>query len=57
MQTGRRMQHAMQNIKEMPVFFEFSLCLSRACLGKMIHFQYKWRKNWLFFPCRANSPR
>jgi hypothetical protein len=24
--------------------FEFSLCLSRACLGKMIHFVYKWRK-------------
>jgi hypothetical protein len=23
-------------------FFEFSLCLSRACLGKMIVFIYKW---------------
>eukprot|EP01046_Picozoa_sp_COSAG06_P068233 COSAG06_NODE_18058_length_905_cov_73.593052_2_plen_105_part_00 len=21
-----------------PLFFEFSLCLSRACLGKMMHF-------------------
>jgi hypothetical protein len=28
-----------------PSFFEFSLCLSRACLGKMIVFIYKWRKN------------
>jgi hypothetical protein len=25
-------------------FFEFSLCLSRACLGKMIVFIYKWLK-------------
>jgi hypothetical protein len=29
-------------------FFEFSLCLSRACLGKTIHFIYKWRKKWRF---------
>eukprot|EP01046_Picozoa_sp_COSAG06_P037655 COSAG06_NODE_4273_length_4410_cov_5.289754_6_plen_101_part_00 len=29
-------------------FFEFSLCLSRACLGKMIVFIYKWRKKWAF---------
>jgi hypothetical protein len=27
---------------ETPSFFEFSLCLSRACLGKMIIFIYKW---------------
>ena len=26
------------------LFFEFSLCLSRACLGKMIVFIYKWLK-------------
>ena len=25
-------------------FWEFSLCLSRACLGKIIIFIYKWRK-------------
>jgi hypothetical protein len=25
-------------------FFEFSLCLSRACLGKIIVFMYKWLK-------------
>jgi len=29
-------------------FFEFSLCLSRACLGKMIVFIYKWLKNAVF---------
>eukprot|EP01044_Picomonas_judraskeda_P034032 COSAG03_NODE_13918_length_484_cov_0.664935_2_plen_102_part_01 len=31
-------------------FFEFSLCLSRACLGKMIIFISRWRKKWRFFP-------
>ena len=25
--------------------FEFSLCLSGACLGKMIVFIYKWRRH------------
>jgi hypothetical protein len=30
------------------IFFEFSLCLSRACLGKMIVFIYKWLKNAVF---------
>ena len=29
-------------------FFDFSLCLSRACLGKMIVFIYKWCKNGVF---------
>jgi hypothetical protein len=29
-------------------FFEFSLCLSRACLGKMFVFIYKWLKNAIF---------
>ena len=28
--------------------FEFSLCLSRACLGKMIIFSTKWRKKTRF---------
>eukprot|EP01046_Picozoa_sp_COSAG06_P025205 COSAG06_NODE_2104_length_7581_cov_9.832130_4_plen_264_part_00 len=29
--------------------FEFSLCLSRACLGKIMHLMYKWhRKKWRF---------
>ena len=26
------------------LFLEFSVCLSRACLGKMFGFIYKWRK-------------
>jgi hypothetical protein len=35
-------------------FFEFSLCLSRACLGKMFVFIYKWRKKDRFYsPCQA----
>jgi len=29
-------------------FLEFSLCLSRACLGKIMHFIYKWRKKCRF---------
>jgi hypothetical protein len=33
------------------LFFEFSLCLSRACLGKMIIFSIKWRKKWRFRTC------
>jgi hypothetical protein len=30
------------------VFFEFSLCLSRACLGKMFVYIYKWLKKTVF---------
>jgi hypothetical protein len=30
------------------IFFQFSLCLSRACLGKIIVFIYKWLKKWHF---------
>jgi hypothetical protein len=36
-------------------FLEFSLCLSRACLGKIIIFKYKWLKKpdrrltWVFW--------
>jgi hypothetical protein len=30
------------------IFFQFSLCLSRACLGKIIVFIYKWLKNVVF---------
>jgi hypothetical protein len=30
------------------VVFEFSLCLSRACLGKKIAFMYKWLKTTVF---------
>jgi len=34
-------------------FFEFSLCLSRAGLGKMIVFIYKWLKKAVF--CRVSE--
>jgi hypothetical protein len=30
------------------LFFEFSLCLSRACLGKMFVLIYKWLKKTVF---------
>eukprot|EP01046_Picozoa_sp_COSAG06_P057193 COSAG06_NODE_11069_length_1573_cov_1.207598_1_plen_150_part_10 len=32
------------HLRNRHLFFEFSLCLSRACLGKMFVFIYKWRK-------------
>jgi hypothetical protein len=32
-------------VRETASFFEFSLCLSRACLGKTIVFTYKWLRN------------
>jgi hypothetical protein len=35
-------------------FFEFSLCLSRACLGKIMLFIYKWRKKTVFLPGQAH---
>jgi hypothetical protein len=31
-------------------FFEFSLCLSRACLGKKMTFTYKWLQKPVFSP-------
>jgi hypothetical protein len=34
-------------------FFEFFLCLSRACLGKMLIFIYKWLKKCRFRTCFA----
>jgi hypothetical protein len=40
---GMRLPHLRNGI-----FFEFSLCLSRACLGKMFVFMYKWLKNAVF---------
>ena len=35
-------------VRKTASFFEFSLCLSRACLGKMIVFRTKWLKNAVF---------
>jgi hypothetical protein len=31
-------------VRKTASFFEFSLCLSRACFGKMIVFIYKWQR-------------
>ena len=36
------------------LFFEFSLCLSRACLGKIMHFIYKWLKKCRFLASHAS---
>ena len=30
--------------EETPLWFELSLCLSRACLGKMMHLVKKWHR-------------
>jgi hypothetical protein len=35
-------------VRKTASFFEFSLCLSRACLGKMIDLIYKWLKDAVF---------
>jgi hypothetical protein len=35
-------------VRKTASFLEFLLCLSRACLGKMIVFIHKWRKNAVF---------
>jgi hypothetical protein len=42
-----------KGVKVPACFVEFSLCLSRACLGKMIVFIYKWLKNTVFRRHRA----
>ena len=36
-------------MRQTPLFSQLFLCLSRACLGKLMHFlMYKWRKKWRF---------
>eukprot|EP01046_Picozoa_sp_COSAG06_P049376 COSAG06_NODE_7589_length_2449_cov_18.841769_2_plen_191_part_00 len=42
-------------LRENGTFFEFSLCLSRACLGKIMHSIYKWRKKCRFLTCVSSS--
>ena len=46
--TPCRLSLCMRTLRENGTFFEFSLCLSRACLGKRMHFIYKWRKKCRF---------
>ena len=36
-------------------FLEFSLCLSRACLGKKIAFTFDWLKKTVFSPGTRSS--
>jgi hypothetical protein len=36
------------SLRESGLVIEFSLCLSRACLGKMFAFVYKWLKKTVF---------
>jgi hypothetical protein len=43
-------------VRKTASFFEFSLCLSRACLGKMFVFLYKWLRNAVFRR-RPDRPR
>jgi hypothetical protein len=43
-------------LRENGTFFEFSLCLSRACLGKIMHFIYKWRKKCRFLTLPTQLP-
>jgi hypothetical protein len=42
-------------VRKTASFFEFSLCLSRACLGKKMTFIYKWLKNAVFRRTRAHG--
>jgi hypothetical protein len=44
----RRMVWCRHSVGKTASFFEFSLCLSRACLGKVFVFIYKWLKNAVF---------
>jgi hypothetical protein len=40
---------------EKRAYLEFSLCLSRACLGKKMIFMYKWLKKPVFAPFRRGG--
>jgi hypothetical protein len=40
--------HSRRRFEKRHIFFEFSLYLSRACLGKMIVFVYKWLQKCRF---------
>ena len=45
---SNRAESKLRAVRKTAAFFEFSLCLSRACLGKMIVFIYEWLKNAVF---------
>jgi hypothetical protein len=51
----RRVVAAVEFLSENPsLFFEFSLCLSRACLGKMIICSIRWREDGVFLPASGH---
>jgi hypothetical protein len=43
----RRYFYLLKNLRINTYILEFFLCLSRACLGKMIGLIYKWRRKTL----------
>ena len=55
--TGQLLAVRTARVRKTASFLEFSLCLSRACLGKMIVFIYKWLKNAVFRRRDAERPR
>eukprot|EP01046_Picozoa_sp_COSAG06_P034133 COSAG06_NODE_3548_length_5199_cov_166.747059_4_plen_118_part_00 len=60
-EEGRRAAPTCRSCARRPwengTFFEFSLCLSRACLGKMLIFIYKWLKKCRFLTAVRRLPR
>ena len=42
-------------VRQNGLFWSFSLCLSRACLGKELHLIYEWLKKPGFSPVRADE--
>jgi hypothetical protein len=50
---ARRLHPRRNRLRKNGPFLEFSLCLSRACLGKMIVFKYKWHRKKTVFTHRA----
>jgi hypothetical protein len=47
----------LRNKETPPLFVEFSLRLSRACLGKIMHDIYKWRKRGVSLPDIVDGER
>ena len=39
---------AYTKLRKTPLFSQLFLCLSRACVGKKMHYMYKWHKKWRF---------
>jgi hypothetical protein len=55
--SGRRFTPLGGWVRETRPFLEFFLCLSRACLGKMIVLMYKWlKRTFLAHVCTNNDP-